>query len=71
MEKVKYKTIEDHIYIETVPVRFVGYDNPQVTVKVKRDMEDWKQVALKREIGDALLRWATITSTPLKSEIKL
>lgn len=67
---VKYKSIEDHVYVEMVPSHYTGYDNPVVTVKVKRDMEEWKQEALRKEIGQAILRWGAITSHHFKAEIK-
>jgi len=67
---VKYKNIEDHVYIETVPSHFTGYDNPAVTVKVKSSMDEWKQEALRKEIGEAILRWGAITSHQFKAQIK-
>jgi hypothetical protein len=66
----KYKNMEDHVYIETRPSNWVGLDNPHVTVTVKRDMEEWKQKALQREIADALFRWGAITQHKFKAEIK-
>jgi hypothetical protein len=70
MSEVKYKSMVDHVYIEVVPSHYVGYDNPAVTIRVKRDMEEWKQEALRGEIADAILRWGAITGHAFKAEIK-
>lgn len=66
----EYKSIEDHVTIETRPSYWTGLDNPKVTVVVKRDMEEWKQKALQDEIGAALLRWGALTQHHFKAEIK-
>jgi len=71
MSEVKYKSMEDHVTIETRPLNWTGLENPKVTVVVRRDMEDWKQKALRDEIASALLRWGALTEHRFKAEIKL
>jgi hypothetical protein len=70
MSNVKYKSMEDHVSIETRPLNWTGLENPKVTVVVRRDMEEWKQRALQTEIACALFRWGAITQHHFKAEIK-
>jgi hypothetical protein len=74
MEKIvpKYKNIEDHIYVQTVPEYYVGYNNPSITVTVKDKKYDETQLLmLKSCLGEALLRFSAMAQAPLKAEIKL
>lgn len=65
-----YKSIEDHIHVQFVPSNHTGYDNPQVTVVIKRDLNEFEIKALKSCLGEALLRWSALTQQPFKAEIK-
>jgi len=62
--------MEDHISIKFVPENWVGYDNPQVEVTLKRGKYDeTHERMLKSCIAEALLRFGALSQIPFKAEI--
>lgn len=67
----KYKSVEDYVDVATVPKGWTGYENPHVTVTLKSDQaDDFAIRVLKSCIGEALLRYSSMTQRPMVREVK-
>jgi len=71
MTDVKYKSMKDHISIKYVPSDYIGYDNPQVEITLKRGKyNEYDEKVIKSCIEEALYRFGAISQKPFKTEVK-
>lgn len=67
----QYKNIEDYVHIQKVSSNYTGYDNPEVTVTLKMGkFDETHERMIKSCIGEALLRFATLSQIPIIPEVK-